>query len=212
MALSKPKYLMPIISKTYCSSSQVVLVVRRRPQAVGGGGFVVTNCSQRVVFQVDGCGILGKKGELILRDHDAEPILLIRQLKGGFVQALSIYKKWKGYYDYEGYEKSIFSIKEPNQNSCFPTNNAVRISIEPKVVGQIKDWNFEVKGYFPDKNCTIVDSLGNVVAQIGIKEEIKRAMSNKDLYHVIIQPGIDQAFVFGVIAVLDYIYHESTWC
>lgn len=85
MALSKPKYLMPIISKTYCSSSQVVLVVRRRPQAVGGGGFVVTNCSQRVVFQVDGCGILGKKGELILRDHDAEPILLIRQLKVCFL-------------------------------------------------------------------------------------------------------------------------------
>lgn len=81
MAVSKPNYLMPIISKMYCSSSQVVLVVRRRPQVVGGGGFVVMNCSQRVVFQVDGCGILGKKGELILRDSDGDAILLIRQLK-----------------------------------------------------------------------------------------------------------------------------------
>ena len=88
------------------------------------------------------------------------------ELQGGFVQALSICKKWKGYYDYEGYERSIFSIKEPNQNSCFPTSNAVRVSIEPKVVGRNKDWNFEVKGYFPDKNCSIVDSFGNVVAQV----------------------------------------------
>ncbi|KAL2939802.1 Protein LURP-one-related 6, partial [Bienertia sinuspersici] len=165
MAVSKPNYKMPIVSKMYCSPSQVVLVVRRRPQAVGGGGFVVTNCSQKVVFQVDGCGILGKKGELILRDSDGDAILLIRQLKGGLVQALSLQKKWKGYYDYEGYERSVFSIKEPNANACFPSNNnnSVRISIEPK---NTRDWNFEVKGYFPDKNnCSIVDSQGNVVAQ-----------------------------------------------
>lgn len=212
MASSKTNYLLPIVSKMYCSSSQVVLVVRQRPQAVGGGGFVVTNCGQRVVFQVDGCGILGKRGELILRDGDGDAILLIRKLKGGLVQALNIQKKWKGYYDYEGFEKSIFSIKEPNQNSCFPTSNTVRISIEPKVTGQVRDWNFEVKGYFPDKNCSIVDSQGNIVAQIGVKEEIEKVMTNKNLYHVIVQPGIDQAFVFGVIAVLDYMYHESTWC
>ncbi|XP_010666856.2 protein LURP-one-related 6 [Beta vulgaris subsp. vulgaris] len=212
MAVSKPNYLMPIISKMYCSSSQVVLVVRRRPQVVGGGGFVVMNCSQRVVFQVDGCGILGKKGELILRDSDGDAILLIRQLKGGLVQALSIHKKWKGYYDYRGFQKSVFSVKEPNQNSCFPTSNSVKISAEPNYVGQSSDWNFEVKGYFPDKNCSIVDSLGNIIAQIGVKEEIEKAMTSKDVYHVIVQPGIDQAFVFGVIAVLDYIYHESTRC
>lgn len=86
------------------------------------------------------------------------------------VQALNIYKykKWKGYYDYEGFQKSVFSIKEPNQNSCIPTsNNPVRISIEPKLNnGQVRDWNFEVKGYFPDKNCSIVDSLGNIIAQV----------------------------------------------
>lgn len=48
--------------------------------------------------------------------------------------------------------------------------------------------------------------------QVGVKEEIEKVMTSKDLYHVVVQPGIDQAFVFGVIAVLDYIYHESTRC
>lgn len=37
-------------------------------------------------------------------------------------------------------------------------------------------------------------------------------MGNNDFYHVMVQPGYDQAFVIGVIAVLDNIYGESTAC
>lgn len=68
-----------IISKMYCSSSQVVLVVRRRPHVINGGGFVVTDCSQKVVFKVDGCGVLGIKGELIVRDGNGDALVLIRR-------------------------------------------------------------------------------------------------------------------------------------
>ncbi|RVW44047.1 Protein LURP-one-related 6 [Vitis vinifera] len=174
---------MPIISKLFCSSSQVVLVVRRRPRVINGGGFVVTDSSQTVVFKVDGCGVLGTKGELIVRDGDGGALLLIRR-KGGVVQALSIHGQWKGYsFDYEGLQK-------------LGTQN----------------WDFEINGYFPDRDCSIVDSKGNIVAQVGVKKEVDEFMGSKDLYHVVIKPGIDQAFVFGVIAVLDYIYGESTRC
>lgn len=72
--------VMAIISKMYCWSSERVLVVRRRPHVVNGGGFVVTDCTtQQIVFRVDGCGILGSKGELILRDHNGDALLLIRR-------------------------------------------------------------------------------------------------------------------------------------
>lgn len=77
--MSVKPMMMPIISKVYCSSTPVVLVVRRRPRVVNGGGFVVTDCGQKVVFRVEGCGILGKKEELLLRDGDGEAILLIRR-------------------------------------------------------------------------------------------------------------------------------------
>ena len=70
---------MPIVSKLYCASSQVVLIVRERPNVVNGGGFVVTDCSQKVVFRIDGCGVLGKQGEVIVRDSDGEPLLLVRR-------------------------------------------------------------------------------------------------------------------------------------
>ena len=79
------------------------------------------------------------------------------------VEALSIHKKWKGYtFDYEGSQKLVFTLKEPR--SWLAKNNAIRISIEPK--GSSKEWNFEIKGYFPDRNCCIIDSIGNIVAQV----------------------------------------------
>ncbi|KAI9123348.1 hypothetical protein K1719_006237 [Acacia pycnantha] len=196
----------PIISKLYCSPSHKVFVVRRRPHVVNGGGFVVTDCpSQKIVFRVDGCGILGTKDELILRDEDGDALLLLRR-KGGMVEALSIYRKWRGYsLDYEGSKKPAFSLKEPN--SCLVRNNPIRISTEPRTN---KAWDFEVRGHFPDKFCSIVDSKGNVIAQVGEKKELMGI--SKDLYNVMVKPEIDQAFVFGVIAVLDYIYGESTYC
>ncbi|KAK2449779.1 hypothetical protein P8452_13515 [Trifolium repens] len=204
-------YTKPIVSKLYCSSSQMVFGVRKRPHVVNGGGFVVTDCStQKVVFKVHGCGIHGKKEELILRDGDEEALLLMRR-KPGMVEALSIYKKWKGYsVDYEGLQKLVFSLKEPG-NSCLVKNKGIRISIEAGAVGN-KGWDFEIRGYFPDKNCSIVDTRGNIVAQVGVNKEVEKLMENKDLYHVVVKPGMDQAFVFGVIATLDYIYGESTYC
>lgn len=41
---------------------------------------------------------------------------------------------------------------------------------------------------------------------------MEELMASKDLYHVVVKPEIDQAFVFGVIATLDYVYGESTRC
>lgn len=54
-------------------------MVRKRPPAVNGGGFVVTDQNQRAVFSVDGCGILGASGQLIVRDGDGNAILFIHK-------------------------------------------------------------------------------------------------------------------------------------
>ncbi|KAM3741560.1 hypothetical protein ACB098_07G005000 [Castanea mollissima] len=204
--------MIPIINKTYCSSSQVVLVVRRRPHVTNGGGFVVTDCNQKVIFRVDGCGILGTKScfkSVIFYLNYEINMFEMEKIKGAMAEALSIYKKWKGYtFDYEGSQKLVFNLKEPN--SCLVRNNAMKISTEPRVSN--KDWDFMIKGYFPDRDCSIIDTKGDVVAQVGVKEEVQELMESKDLYHVVVKPGIDQAFVFGVIATLDYIYGECTRC
>ncbi|KAL2458828.1 Protein LURP-one-related 6 [Forsythia ovata] len=202
--------IIPIVSKAFCSFSEVVLVVRRRPRVVNGGGFVVTDCKQMAIFSVDGCGVLGKKEELILRDAHGNPLLLIRR-KGGIVEALSMTRQWKGYgNDFLGSQKLVFSLKEPN-TSCLSNKNPIRISIESKEYYN-NYGNFEIRGDFHDRDCSIVNSRGDAIAQIGVEEEVEQVMTGRDLYYVSIKPGIDQAFVFGVIAVLDYIYDGSTRC
>lgn len=70
---------MPVISKRFCSSYQAIMIVRRRPNLVNGGGFVVTDCSQNVVFKVDGYGVLGKTEELLLKNGDGDDVLLIHR-------------------------------------------------------------------------------------------------------------------------------------
>ncbi|KAL9153928.1 hypothetical protein ABFS82_10G080200 [Erythranthe guttata] len=201
--------MMPIISKVYCSPSEVVLAVRRRPNVANGGGFAVADSKQRVVFTVDGCGVIGRKEELILRDGEGNSLLLIRR-KGAIVEVLSLARQWTGVtYDFLGSHKLVFTLKDP-YNSCFSNKSPIRISIESKECSSYG--SFEVRGDFPGRSCSIVSSRGDVVATIGVKEEVQQVMASRDLYHVEIKAGMDQAFVFGVIAVLDYIYDGSTRC
>ncbi|XP_010533015.1 PREDICTED: protein LURP-one-related 6-like [Tarenaya hassleriana] len=201
--------MMPIVSKLYCSEEEEVMWVRRRPHVINGGGFVVTDSDHNVVFRIDGCGVLGTKGELVLRDFNGDEMLLIHK-KGGILQALSIHNKWKGYsYDYQGIPKPVFTLRDP-KNSCIPkTGGLIRISINPCVTNNCF---FEIRGYFPDRSCSILDSSGHTIAQMGVSDEVRDLMASGDFYHVVIKPGVDKAFVFGVIAVLDYIYGESTRC
>uniref|UniRef100_A0A7N0VCV5 Uncharacterized protein n=1 Tax=Kalanchoe fedtschenkoi TaxID=63787 RepID=A0A7N0VCV5_KALFE len=201
---------MAVVSKMYCSSKESLLVVRRRPHVVMGGGFVVTDCSHWTLFRVDGCGVIGKMGEVVLRDGQGHPLLLL-QRKKGLVQVLHVHRQWRGFTPhYEGSQKQLaFILKDPK--ACFAFSNAIRISTQPRM-NNVKDWDFEVRGYFPDRNCSIIDHQGNVVAQIGVRMEIKELMTTQDLYHVVVSAGNDQAFVVGIIAVLDSIYGESTVC
>ncbi|KAK1314306.1 Protein LURP-one-related 6 [Acorus calamus] len=161
-----------IISKLFCSSSRALLIVRKRPRVVNGGGFVVTtNNDQKVVFTVDGCGTIGLKGELIVRDGDGEPILFIRK-RGGIVEALSIQKQWKGFrVDYEGAGKLVFTLRE-SVSSCIAMNDSIKVCMELNKHNRSSDWDYEVRGSFIDRDCTINDRKGDVVAQVmwGTKE------------------------------------------
>lgn len=85
--------------------------------------------------------------------------------QGGIFEALSFHKMWRAFKcDYQGSKKVVFSLKRPK--SCLPVKHDVGIKINTKPKVSTKDWDFEISGYFPGKKCSIIDSQGNVVAQV----------------------------------------------
>lgn len=189
--------LQPIVSKLYCSQRDTFFLLRRRPKVANGGGLTVVDASQRLVFTVEGCGILGKKDELLLKDADGNALLLIRHTQGGIIEALALTRKWKGFsYDnYSGPPKPVFTLKQPI--SCFSVNSSIKISAGST--------GFAIRGNLWDGSCTVVNCYGQLIAEVEVKNV-------EDMYSVKIMGGADQVFVIGVIAVLDYINGGSTAC
>lgn len=84
--------------------------------------------------------------------------------QGGLVEAISIYRQWRGYsVEFEGSERPLFRVKQPNL--YIVNQNLIKISIDANEY-QNKRRDFEIKGYFPDRECSIVDSKGSVIAEV----------------------------------------------
>ncbi|CAN7121720.1 unnamed protein product [Brassica rapa subsp. narinosa] len=137
---------------------------------------------------------------------------------GGMVQALNmVHKKWEGFgYDKEGTEKLLFTLKDPKE-SCLVQHGLIRILVhgKPKIsTCNIYNNNYvQIRGSFAERDCNIMDSDGRNIAQVRIEKEMEEMVGNKkDLYNIIVKANVDQAFIVGVIAVLDYIHGESTIC
>ncbi|WVZ56234.1 hypothetical protein U9M48_006799 [Paspalum notatum var. saurae] len=144
----------PVVSKIFYSSSHAVLMVRRRPATVNGGGFVVTDHGQRAIFSVDGCGIIGVSGQLIVRDGDGNAILFIHKklfqvaeklinlyLIGRYCSSAECKHWWKGYLtDYGEPSKLVFSLQDPKPVLCMKGD--IRVTVEPK--GGNRHWDYEI--------------------------------------------------------------------
>ncbi|KAK8930767.1 Protein LURP-one-related 16 [Platanthera zijinensis] len=63
-----------------------------------------------------------------------------------------------------------------------------------------------------DNKLIVRDGDGAPLLFISSKVGGKEMTRGDDFYCVVVQPGFDQAFVVGVIAVLDKIHGESTRC
>ncbi|XP_047319620.1 protein LURP-one-related 6-like [Impatiens glandulifera] len=190
--------------------SPAVYVVRRRPRVVGGGGIVVTESStQKVVFKVEDDGCLNKKrSEVMLRDCDGKPLLLLRREKV-IGDAVRMSREWKGYaFGYnEDSRKVVFRLKQPH--SWLVRNGWCRpITVSAGQSDCCGGWDFQVKGFFKERACAIVDSMGNALAQVIGMEKMKKWVSN-DIYSVAVRSEADSTFVFAIISLLDHIDRMS---
>lgn len=78
------------------------------------------------------------------------------------MQAVSFHRQWRAYsLDYEGAEKLIFCVKEPLL--CFAKKCSLKVQL---AASSFNSWDFEINGSFIDRQCTITDHRGKLVAEV----------------------------------------------
>lgn len=190
----------PVVSKHFCSTSHKQFIVRKRPCVVNGGGLVVTDCGGNEVFRLEGCGPTVKH-QSVLKDCDGKTILELKR-KDGVAQVLCFRKQWKGFVsdEMDDHQKPIFKVNA-SAISCWQ-KKPMKVSLTDSYKSK-KQWDYEIMGSFTERAYGVYDDSGAIVAEVTLTNALK------DIFSVSVQPGVDQAFVFGLAAVLHKLNVED---
>jgi uncharacterized protein YxjI len=195
--------IQPVVSKQFCSTSQTQFIVRKRPCVVNGGGFVVTNCGGNEVFRAEGCGPM-VKNQAVLKDGEGNPILAMKR-KVGVVQVFCFQTQWKGFVSdgIDGCDKPIFKVTASAVSCC--QKNPIKVSLTNSYKNKTGS-DYKIVGSFAERDCVVYDHSGAIAAEIFVNTALNDV---KDIYSVAVRPGVDQAFVFGLVAILDKLSEED---
>eukprot|EP01018_Ginkgo_biloba_P039551 Gb_19661 [translate_table: standard] len=169
---------------------ETVLTVCKKALFFTGTGFMVTDSNGNMVFRVESYGS-SLKEEVVIMDGAGRALLTLRHKN----QRLSLYDRWEGFYgelagDHK--PKPSFSVKRLSKPA-------------QKLMNSKKQCGYKIEGSFCNRDCTIYSGCQSLVAQIKRKQATSEVMLEKDVFSLVVQPGFDQAFVVGMIVILDHV-------
>ncbi|KAH9289872.1 hypothetical protein KI387_033989 [Taxus chinensis] len=192
-----------IVDEQYCSVKATTLTVWNKSQVLAGQGFTALDSNGNLLFRVD------TYDDLLLMDARGKPLLtLCRKLP-------SLHQRWEGFLGnkIDG-KKPLFTVRK---SSILPTNNCVQVFLNCGFICK-PCADYEIEGSFSQRGCTIYASTPRVpAAMVGffcvsvISGTVKRKrgaagiMLGKQVFSLCIEHGFDQAFIMGLIIVLDQI-------
>lgn len=65
--------------------------------------------------------------------------------------------------------------------------------------------DYTIKGNWMCKKCTIFFGE-NKVAEVVRDVSLKNVLISKSIFHVLVQPGVDIAFIFSIVVIMDKLY------
>lgn len=143
------------------------------------------------------------KNEAVLKDGEGNSILSLKR-KVGLVEVLCFRTKWKGFVkeEIDEQEKPILKVTASAVSCCYK-GDPIKVSLTNSEKNK-RGWDYKIVGTFTERSCGIYDHSGAIAA------EVNTAIADvKYIYSVVVRAGVDQAFVFGVIAVLDKLSEED---
>jgi hypothetical protein len=179
--------LRPVVNNKFCSNSRSTFTVRKMPPVSYNVGVIVIEDSEGCKkFIVEELALKESDGNLILT---VEPKDMMLNLTGQ--------KQWKAFPKSD--LEPLFTLKYSGPK------NSIKVSLTNS-----KRCDYEIEeGSFEKPIFTIFDMSGDIpriAAEVNLNNLLrddKEKIKIKSAYNVEVEPGYDQAFIFGLVAVLE---------
>nr|ABK26200.1 unknown [Picea sitchensis] len=187
-----------VVDDKLSNSSVTALTVWRKSLVFSCNGFTVFDSSGNLVFRVDNYAS-DLKDEIVLMDAAGMALLTIRRKSW-----LSLQNQWKGFLgEFRDGKKPLFVVRRVT-SLLIPTKTLAEVYMCSSAKRKGKpQFDYRVEGYYAKRSFTILNSLNKVVAEVKPKQVRSEITLGGDVFNLTVNPGYDQAFVMGLIVVLD---------
>ncbi|CAK9141271.1 unnamed protein product [Ilex paraguariensis] len=185
-----------IVDESFGFEQETHLTVHKTSIFFSGDGFIVYDPKGEVIFRVESYGPDSQSNdELFLMNSSGKCLLTLHRKKP------SLHQRWEGF----------VGEKMDGQEPSFSVHRSSIIGRSGRVVevyGNPAE-EYQIEGSFPQRSCTVshISSDGSskeLVAQIKRKvDPTTNVMLGKDVFLICLKPGVDSAFIMGLVLVLD---------
>ncbi|GLJ38541.1 hypothetical protein SUGI_0785490 [Cryptomeria japonica] len=177
-----------VAGRYFCAPYPIELTLQK-----GGKDFIITDSNGNIVLIV-----AAFHGKRLLQDDKGNVLLTMRKKK------LSMHKRWEAYKGRtSAHKKLLFTAKK---SSMFQLKTVLDVFLLSNFDQKHSD--FRVKGSYLQRDCTIYRGK-RVVAEMKRKYTTTNAVMEKDTFVVVVEPGIDCAFIVCLVVILDRITRKS---
>lgn len=154
--------------------------------------WIITEANGEVVFRVRGKKVDWYKSKRELVDENGKVVVYMEE------KPWTIKNVWKAYSP--GESEALFTLKSLSAFTCKPKVNIFLASNTAQ-----KKPDYTIEGSFLAKKCLIYFGE-ELVTEVTREASLKNILITKSIFNVIIHPGVDVAFIFSIIIIMDKIY------
>eukprot|EP00253_Pinus_taeda_P029737 PITA_29737 len=187
-----------VTDKKLCNVSSTTLTVWRKSLVFGCNGFTVFDSTGNVVFRVDNYPS-DPKDEVVLMDTAGMALLTMRRKR------FSLQRQWQGFLgDFLVARKPLFVMRRAS-SLLIPTKSLAKVYMCSSTERNRSKahCNYRVEGCYGKRSFTLLNRFNEVVAEVKPKQVRSEITLGVDVFNLTVSPGYDQAFVMGLIIVLD---------
>lgn len=180
----------PVVGEQYCHKTVQEFTLEN---AIITKDWSITNSNGHEVLRVRGKLIDCFKKKRQLVDLDGNPIVFMESKPFSFIGV------WKAFAPNDQ-EQPLWTMKKSCYCSIGPKLQIVLPSNEEQKVP-----DYTIKGNWLCRKSTIFFGE-QIVAEVVRDASLRNVLITKSIFHVTVQPGVDTAFIFSIIIIMDKLY------